>query len=369
MDELKTKYTRKELYELIWTEPLYGLSQKFNISYPNLKKLCDKMCIPLPLKGYWTNIKLNKPVTRISFIEKYEGDLPFIDFNALDTINIPEISFQGKLKLQEKNVQNDKRLTFKIPKKFNNPDKLILDYQRRGSMYTNDTLRIKTSDSNINRSLLFLDTLIKNLRIRGHGIEVKYEKTKFLYNNEEDYLNFSILEKSNWKQETNKWGRTDNTLVFNGKLCFRCGHFNFDQKEWIDKDDLLIEDRMINIIAYMEVKGKEEYELRLERDYRHKIQEEEERIKRDFKKSQELELLHFKELFTLADRFQKTKIIRDYINEYERNILERNMMTEAVQKWISWARKKADWYDPFLELDDDLFESLDRDSLTEIVSI
>ena len=33
-----------------------------------------------------------------------------------------------------------------------------------------------------------------------------------------------------------------------------------------------------------------------------------------------------------------------------------------VINWLDWARKKADWYDPFMEADDDIFQDLDRDS-------
>jgi len=34
-----------------------------------------------------------------------------------------------------------------------------------------------------------------------------------------------------------------------------------------------------------------------------------------------------------------------------------------VLEWLEWARSKADWYDPFIEIHDDLLDSIDRETL------
>ena len=41
-----------------------------------------------------------------------------------------------------------------------------------------------------------------------------------------------------------------------------------------------------------------------------------------------------------------------------------NTISEKLKKWIIWARKKADWYDPFIETEDKLLKNVDRESLT-----
>jgi len=58
----KLVFTRQELYDLVWSEPLIRISRKYNISDNGLRKICKKMDIPLPDNGYWQKVHYNKPV-------------------------------------------------------------------------------------------------------------------------------------------------------------------------------------------------------------------------------------------------------------------------------------------------------------------
>jgi hypothetical protein len=48
----KTTFTRQELYELVWSEPLIRLSRKYNIYDNGLRKICIRMNIYLPNIGH-----------------------------------------------------------------------------------------------------------------------------------------------------------------------------------------------------------------------------------------------------------------------------------------------------------------------------
>jgi hypothetical protein len=45
--------SRKELYDLGWSEPLKPLCSRFGISDVALKKTCARFEIPTPERGYW----------------------------------------------------------------------------------------------------------------------------------------------------------------------------------------------------------------------------------------------------------------------------------------------------------------------------
>ena len=47
------RLSRKELYELVWSEPMKILSGRFGISDVALKKTCARAAIPTPKSGYW----------------------------------------------------------------------------------------------------------------------------------------------------------------------------------------------------------------------------------------------------------------------------------------------------------------------------
>ncbi|MGB2713518.1 MAG: hypothetical protein WBC51_05020 [Vicinamibacterales bacterium] len=45
--------TRKELYTLVWSESLFKLSKRFDLSDVGLRKLCERHRVPVPWRGYW----------------------------------------------------------------------------------------------------------------------------------------------------------------------------------------------------------------------------------------------------------------------------------------------------------------------------
>ena len=57
-------FSREELYELIWSEPLVTLSKRFGLSDNGLRKRCKAMRVPTPPPGYWQKTRHGKPQNR-----------------------------------------------------------------------------------------------------------------------------------------------------------------------------------------------------------------------------------------------------------------------------------------------------------------
>ena len=53
--------------------------------------------------------------------------------------------------------------------------------------------------------------------------------------------------------------------------------------------------------------------------------------------------------------------MRQFIHELEVRA-ERHQSPET-QEWLEWAKRKADWYDPFTESPDELLANVDRNTL------
>lgn len=51
------KFSRKELYNLIWSKPLTTLAKEYAILDNGLRMTCVKYDIPLPAGGYWMKVK------------------------------------------------------------------------------------------------------------------------------------------------------------------------------------------------------------------------------------------------------------------------------------------------------------------------
>ena len=108
----------------------------------------------------------------------------------------------------------------------------------------------------------------------------------------------------------------------------------------------------------------EAYQILLEKSW------EEQRIRRkieeEIKGKREKELSDFKSLINSFGRWHKSESLRNYLDVFEAKSKEKGTLDENILEWLLWARKKADWYDPFTERDDKMFQNIDRDTLLEI---
>lgn len=118
--------TRKKLYELVWSEPLIVLAKKFESSDNILRTTCKKYNIPLPKSGHWMKIQFGKPVIIEELDEVFSGPDEIL-FNESDTEEVNISAAATPLALLKKEIENDKRVSLKVPDKLINPDKLIVE--------------------------------------------------------------------------------------------------------------------------------------------------------------------------------------------------------------------------------------------------
>ena len=123
----KITITRKELFDLVWQEPLASLATRFAITPIELKKIYLKFNIPSPKSGHWQKVKFNKIVT-----------VPEIPWHKIDLIEIIGCNeptraecLKGKRTIEyDSSVLRSRKLT--------NPDILTLNTKHFWSQKTND---------------------------------------------------------------------------------------------------------------------------------------------------------------------------------------------------------------------------------------
>src|SRR5438270_10187350 len=52
--------TREELYRLVWSKPITELAKEFGMSDVGLAKVCKKLNVPKPYRGYWQLIEAGR---------------------------------------------------------------------------------------------------------------------------------------------------------------------------------------------------------------------------------------------------------------------------------------------------------------------
>jgi hypothetical protein len=51
--QLASRYNRAKIYEEIWSEPIQHVAKRYGISDVGLAKVCRKLDVPRPGRGYW----------------------------------------------------------------------------------------------------------------------------------------------------------------------------------------------------------------------------------------------------------------------------------------------------------------------------
>ena len=222
-----------------------------------------------------------------------------------------------------------------------------------------DHLDITVEPKNISRALLFMDTFIKLLRARGHDIVTEYRGTYILIKDER--VKIQLREKARTVINPGKnWPSRE--FHPTGILSFKSeGYFDF---EWKDGEKKKLEGQLSNILAKLETKIDELHEIQRVKRERREEEEREKRLKEEYKKRQEMELVSFKKLLNKSVRWKEVQVLREFLNDAEARALSSDQNSEEFKNWLLWARRKADWYDPYMNVEDELLKSIDKDALT-----
>ena len=344
---------RKELYDLVWSKPLLTLSKKYKISDVGLRKICLKMDIPLPQSGHWQRVRYGKTVSKKKLPKQFSGDNEIILYHR-EKDDKGNYSIQSPLNILINEIIKDSNLQHIVPKRLSKPDTLIIQARKtlsnkKPSHYDPlintfpGELSIRVAPANVPRALRIMDIFIKLVHARGHKLEINYERTEVVIDDVESEVSLrekcSITYQDTWPYR-----------IFNptDKLIFKMRGYRGN--EWMDGKNKRLEDQLPRILATIELRVHELKECWRENELHQKIEEEKLRKEQKERERQEKELNDFNNLIEQANKWQQAKVLRDYLDEYEKRSSAVNKATTETNNWIQWARQKVESYDPFSEM-------------------
>ena len=65
---------RETLYEEVWAEPMTTVSQRYAVSSSFLARVCERLNVPRPPRGYWAQLKVGKAPERPALPPVRPGD-------------------------------------------------------------------------------------------------------------------------------------------------------------------------------------------------------------------------------------------------------------------------------------------------------
>ncbi|MBT1698264.1 hypothetical protein KK083_15330 [Fulvivirgaceae bacterium PWU4] len=358
----KITLNRQELYELVWSEPMLTISRKYKISDTGIRKMCLRLGVPTPYPGYWRKIETGKKAKRAPLSGNFIGKQLTITLQK----RVDGESLLSPLTLLQRRIEEDHAADLRIPERLIKPHPLTLETKlafkernydqtrqllRTGTIYNTGKLSIELAPRNVRRALIFFDCLFKLFLKRGHEVR----ESSFAVNGEIRRFRLSEIIES----QEGEGGRVKSNPT--GKFFFEVEGTN-GWRRFIDGEKR-IEQKLSKIVATVE----EDIRLLLEvRERNRKYREECERIEREareVKERKQRELLDFKRLLNAASREFEARVIRNYIDKVEASALSQDRLTDELKVYVEWARKKADWYDPLIEAEDELLKEVDRSRL------
>lgn len=173
------RYTREELYGLVWSTPMINLAKQHGLSDRGLAKICKKHKIPCPPRGYWAKRQAGQKVQRIP-LPKVANPEP-IELRGTvgeKTENSPAERLIEELKVTEVPVKESLRRAHPLIKQ-------ISDYYKRVSKKAEtmivapkeEYLDIKVSPPSIRRALLIMDAVLAILDSKGFSVVIRDSNT------------------------------------------------------------------------------------------------------------------------------------------------------------------------------------------------
>ena len=356
--------TREELYKLVWSKPITEVAKEFGMSDVGLAKVCKKLNVPKPYRGYWQLVEAGRPVTIPPLPPAREGDPTRttlspeyyrVDFKpqdqtVLDRINaesLPEnrIIVAEALEKPHALVRNTSVLLRK-----GKPD----ECGRLRCWSINDNrprLNVAVSKNTLPRALLITDPLIKALEARG--CKVNSDGATVCQIGETN-IAFYLWEKVSRservlteKEQEQAWRYDRWQLTPTGELTLTLDETWAERKNWRDGKKKKLEDKLNDIVAGMFAAAERIRLKEIERQEEQERWAEAERRRADLERERKVQEERRNQIDAMVASWIKSTNLRYFLQECEKTLsLESKNPDPAGAQWLSWARAYADALDP-----------------------
>jgi len=359
------KFTRLELYDLVWSKPMTTLAKEFNLSDNGLRKICKKNDIPLPNSGHWAKIKYGYKTIKIQLPKQKNTIEKLIEINidndkSLSLVNSPFFL---------DSIINNKRLNLTVAKRLATTSMLIIDAQshikttKRSwnpaseiSYTQKGFLDLVVAPKNISRALRLYDCLIKNLELLDYKIQCDYSDT-YVISSDNHKVKLSFREKYSIVESIDKQGWKNRDYIPNGTLSIKIDGFGLSEIK--DSEKKSLEEQIPKILAKIDFRIMEIRDLREKQAEREKEKARIEEIARKIRLRKNNELNKFRNFFNSAHRWKKYIILKEY---YDMVCSEHEKGNEIKNNdWLLWAKEKLDWYNPLINKKDSILSNMDKE--------
>lgn len=371
--------SRDDLYQKVWTTPMNRLAAQYGITGNGLAKICLRLNIPCPARGYWAKKAAGKRVVQYR--------LPEPDAETLLQVTITptppppkttEVQSEIQKQLETARADNSELV---VPARLVRPHPIIAEWlaeherkkqeaKRQSDPWRRESYRPAEFTEVDRRKHRFLDTLFKNLerlgfiikteQYRGVYCEVQNERVDYQLREKQKQVRRPLTDDEKrwypkgtpWKQELQPSG----ILIFTIKTWLADGM----RREWKDEPDKPLEDNLPEIVATLSLAGPFLVKKREERAEAEKRRWEEEHRRYLEKQRNDQDLKRRQKFLEFARHRDEAASVRRLLAELEAKPQPDDFIFDGLSptEWLAWARDWLARFDPLLREPYDLYEEL-----------
>lgn len=359
-------FHREQLYKEVWETPVSKLSESYEISFSQLKKVCKDLNIPTPDPGHWTKVRMGKTV-KIK-------PLPDSEKETYSMIS----GSDKQIELHEKLPEGYKTISVSTQLRSLHPlVERTYDYLNNRGKGRNDRLRshgtnildVSVTPKHLKRALRILDAVVKEFERQGYKVQTtsynQLSKSYVVVDKEEVY--FHLHEKGKRvKKENSKYSWDSYDYLNTGELILGLSDSIFwsrtraiadgktaNLEEKLDKFFISVFD-----LVEKEKAQKLEYEkIRKEAEQKRKkaaeIVEKKRQIKENRERRFQEELNKRVSLENDSKAFSVSKEIYQFIEAVDREIRKHTLndiQKNRLNMWKVWATEHAERLSPINKL-------------------
>jgi hypothetical protein len=179
--------TRENLFQEVWTAPVSAVAEKYGISDRGLAKICNKMGVPVPPRGYWARIRSGQKVKKPALPKLRRNQVQAYDLrrSAVHRISKAEpLSQEATVLLQKEQTAK----TIRVPATLVSPHPLVAkiarsmrgqEPDRYGTIRPSEGLNIRVSPGLQKRALRIMQALLKAFDNRGYDFRCRDNKDRY----------------------------------------------------------------------------------------------------------------------------------------------------------------------------------------------
>lgn len=350
------KFTREDLYQMVWERPVLVIAKEIGVSDVAIAKACRKAGIPLPSRGHWASVKAGRAVGAAP-LPKAKSDQPVsVMFTVLENpppkLPKSEIPISPLIEVPPELVRPHRLVAeFKAAAKGRREDKGIIP------LNNHKLLRVRTSAAQLERALILMDTLIKQFEEKGCKVRVSERSAETELVLKEGVVTFRLDERTKQtvpsspprppgrrgEQHHDSW-RPTHVLVGTGEFTLAFGKYRIRNcpHTWKDRANKPLEMQLHEVVATMPLWEAELLADRLETEEKAAQAQEAEKRRIASARAEETLRLQRLKLVNQLSAWERAERLRRFIAAFEQT---GDSSPEALA-WLEWVDLQVQELDP-----------------------